>query len=78
MLCVKKPADPTTEGEGGAVDIDTILAAGIMRGLRMQDAEQMTLGMWVDYIIEWNNLNRPRDKKDDVKRRARQADFDAF
>lgn len=50
----------------------------------MQDTEVMTIGMWVDYIIEWNKLHedkRPIDKKTGNKvevHRATQADFDAF
>jgi hypothetical protein len=49
----------------------------------MQDTEIMTLGMWVDYIIEYNNMHE--SNKIDAKtgkqvktRRAVQADFDAF
>ena len=42
----------------------------------------MTLGMWVDYIIEWNKLhnnseNTKVEKKEEI-RRATQADFDMF
>jgi len=54
----------------------------------MQDADRLTLGMWVDYIIEWNNMREAARDNDDepenrtevrVKDRAAvQADFDAF
>jgi hypothetical protein len=47
----------------------------------MQDTESMTLGMWVDYIIEWNNMNEADEKKskqNQAARRATQRDFDAF
>lgn len=47
-----------------------------MRGLRMQDTEIMTLGMWIDYVIEWNNVHLADSKPE--KKRATQADFDAF
>jgi len=47
-----------------------------MRGLRMEDTKNMTLGMWVDYIIEWNNINFP--EKQGTNRRATQEDFDRF
>ena len=54
----------------------------------MQDTEDMTLGMWVDYIVEWNNMQtddgadqrqgggsvRTKPKK----RQATQRDFDMF
>lgn len=49
----------------------------------MQDAEEMTLGMWVDYIIEYNNMmsasddDRPKREKVHT-RQATQADFDRF
>ena len=42
----------------------------------MQDTEIMTLGMWIDYVIEWNNIHFPDEKR--TKKRATQADFDAF
>ena len=42
----------------------------------MQDTETMTLGMWVDYVIEWNNIHFADNKP--VKKRATQADFDRF
>ena len=47
-----------------------------MRGLRMTDTETMTLGMWVDYVVEWNNIHFSEQMLE--KRRATQSDFDAF
>ena len=47
-----------------------------MRGLRMQDTEIMTLGMWIDYVIEWNNIHLAAGEAS--KKIATQADFDAF
>lgn len=47
-----------------------------MRGLRMQDTENMTLGMWIDYVIEWNNIHMP-DSTSGIKK-ATQTDYDAF
>jgi hypothetical protein len=40
----------------------------------------MTLGMWIDFIIEWNNINNPEqeNEKREVTRRATQSDFDRF
>lgn len=91
MLYIKKLGNSVSgqsqEGAGGEneeITIDTILVAGLTRGLRMQDTEYMTLGMWVDYIIEWNEMHKDSgkiDKKTGEKvtsRRANQADFDAF
>lgn len=47
-----------------------------MRGLRMDDTERMTLGMWIDYVIEWNNIHFAPGT--DNAKRATQSDFDAF
>ena len=51
----------------------------------MQDAEYMTLGMWVDYILEWNSLQKASAPEVDTKTgervqvtRATQKDFDTF
>lgn len=55
----------------------------------MQDTEAMTLGMWVDYIIEYNNMQKEADKRykqthdrktgAKIKRRkATQSDFNNF
>ena len=68
-------------GENEEITIEKMLAAGLSRGLRMQDTEYMTLGMWVDYIIEWNEMHKDSgtvDKKTGEKvqnRKAMQADF---
>lgn len=84
MLCLKKSNSPSSgDGDGAGIDvtIETILAAGTARGLRMQDTENMTLGMWVDYIIEWNNIHDRSDKSgknQNAGRKATQKDFDAF
>lgn len=42
----------------------------------MSDADRMGLGMWVDYIIEYNNINFPEEQGH--TRRATQDDFDRF
>ena len=89
MLCNKKSL---SSGSGGAeedekvdVNIDLILVAGLDRGLRMDDTERLTIGMWIDYIVEWNNVRVRSKEKIDKKtgkpikiRRANQTDFDMF
>ena len=47
-----------------------------MRGLSMDDTERMTLGMWIDYVVEWNNIHLI--EKTEVRKKATQADYDAF
>lgn len=80
-------SDPGGYGaEEDEISIERILAAGLDRGLRMQDTELLSIGMWIDYIIEWNNIRidektrmddkagKPKEKR----RKATQADFDVF
>ena len=55
-----------------------ILRGGLLRGLQMADTERMTLGMWIGYIIVWNNMHRMESEPETKTRRATQADFDAF
>ena len=43
----------------------------------MQDTEIMTLGMWIDYVIEWNNMHLVNRRKP-IRKRATQAEYDAF
>lgn len=53
----------------GTDPIDIIMPA-------IKAAAFMTLGMWVDYITEWNNINLPHEKG--ATRKATQEDFDKF
>ena len=93
MLFVKKLSDSAEErleesaegGDDSGITTDRILIAGLTRGLRMQDAEVMTLGMWTDYILEWNEMDKEAEKqsrnksgKEETVRRATQADFNRF
>lgn len=64
-----------------AVDIDTIVLAGIERGLSMADIKEMTIGQVVDYVIAYNDRMKEaekEEKKKDKKRKATQRDIDAF
>jgi hypothetical protein len=38
----------------------------------------MTVGMILDYIQEYIDMNNPKKKKQRSKRKAKQQDFDAF
>lgn len=49
----------------------------------MDAAKDMTLGMWIDYIVEWNALHESKEETDEkgqknTKRYANQSDFDRF
>lgn len=54
-----------------------LMVRALERGLTLRDFEDLTVGMIIDYIITYNNLNANEDEEDEV-REATQADFDAF
>lgn len=73
-------SDATESKEGEAVDLDTIILAGIERGLTMADIKLMTIGEVVDFVIAYNDRMKEAEKeeKKDKKRKATQKDIDAF
>ena len=38
----------------------------------------MELGAFIDFCIEWNEANEPEKKKKEIKREARQLDWNAL
>lgn len=50
----------------------------IERGLTLPDINEMTIGMIIGYIIEYNNERLDEDDKVETIRDATQADFDLF
>ncbi len=52
------------------------MVRALERGLTVQDFETMTIGMIMDYIITYNNLND--EENNDNIAEATQADFDDF
>lgn len=49
----------------------------------MQDVRSMQIGQLVDFVIDYNDRNEPKDKsgkrrKKPTKRKATQADIDVF
>lgn len=73
-------SDTTESKKGEAVDLDTIILAGIERGLTMADIKMMTIGEVVDFVIAYNDRMKEAEKeeKKDKKRKATQKDIDAF
>jgi len=55
-----------------------LMVRALERGLTLRDFEDLTVGMIIDYIITYNNLNVNEDEEEDEVREAAQADFDAF
>ncbi len=55
-----------------------LMVRAIERGLNLHDFENMTIGMIIDYIITYNNLNIKGENEEDEAREATQEDFDKF
>lgn len=62
--------------------LNDIILAGIERGLTIQDIRKMTLGQVVDFCIDYNErqerAERAAKHPKSKKRKATQADIDAF
>ena len=65
----------TTHSPNDFPSLEKILSAGLERGLTTADAETFELGMWVDFVIEYNNVHCEDKYKVHY---ATQSDFDAF
>ena len=69
---------------GSAVDIDTVILAGLERGLTLTDIKKMQIGQVVDFVIAFNDREKQsekkkrHEKKHGKKRKATQADINAF
>ncbi|MGB4610921.1 MAG: hypothetical protein WBH77_09915 [Saccharofermentanales bacterium] len=74
-----KPKKQKQEGTNDNYKHNTmsIIAGGIRRGLTLADANIMTMGMWLDYCVEYNNMFSIAVNKSNV-RRASQADIEKF
>ena len=66
------------------IDLDTIILAGLERGLTITDIRKMQLGQVVDFVISFNNRQKKaeRQAKKEEKRgkrhRATQSEINAF
>lgn len=79
-------AEESHSESSASVDLDTIILAGLERGLTMQDIRRMQLGQVVDFCIAFNE----RHKQDEIeekpgkkrprksRRKGTQADINAF
>lgn len=57
---------------------ETIMVGALKRGISLNDFNDLTVGMIIGYITEWNNHNLSDDEKEEETRQATQADFDSF
>lgn len=75
----KKPSADDTE-----IDTDTIILAGLERGLTITDIRSMQIGQIVDFCIAFNDRQKKAEKKakyeekHGTRRRATQQDINAF
>lgn len=81
--------DGESESDGEPISLDRITIAAIDRGLTIDAIRSMELGQIVDYCLTWNEIHdesdddsarsKPSSKRKEVKKRkATQADWDAF
>ena len=85
---VKKPSEAeerTRKSESsesaGSLDVNTIILAGIERGLTITDIKKMQIGQVVDFVVDYNERQKRADReaeKKDKKRRATQNDINGF
>lgn len=64
--------------DGEPFTTDQFLALCYKCKLTRDDIEDMTIGMCIDYIFEWVEMNKPKDSSESAVRTATQADFDRF
>ncbi len=57
---------------------ETIMVGALKRGISLNDFNDLTVGMIIGYITEWNNHNLSDDERESTVREATQADFDAW
>jgi hypothetical protein len=64
-----------TNEEPAPLTVELFHVLAYQAGLHLEDLQLLTVGMVLDYIQEYIEHNKPNKEK---KRRASQADFDAF
>ena len=57
---------------------ETIMVGALKRGISLNDFNNLTVGMIIGYITEWNNHNLSDDERESAVRNATQSDFDRF
>ena len=85
---VKKPEEAeehTRKSKGNdsadGLDINTLVLAGLERGLTITDIKKMQVGQVVDFVIDYNERQKRSDReaeKKDKKRKATQSDINGF
>lgn len=78
MTTRTKASKQDSKTENAQVTTLAMIASGIRRGLTLADTDRLTMGMWIDYCIEHNNLTGVGRAEKGETRTATQADFDRF
>ena len=85
IMITNKQTEPrielTAKHEGGMRELKTtmqLIAAGISRGLTLNDCKWLTRGMWMDYITAHTRNNLPDGMTRPNVRKATQADSNIF
>ena len=53
------------------IDLNTIIMAGLERGLTMQDIRSMALGRVVDFVIDYNKRQKNAEEKAERRQKAK-------
>ena len=89
-FCQLKKLEEAEESErkrkddSASVDLNTVILAGLERGLTMTDIRRMTIGQVVDFVIDYNNRQKrseeqaKKEEKRGKKRKATQNDINSF
>ena len=72
------------KGRSAGIDIDTIILAGLERGLTLTDIKKMQIGQVVDFCVAYNERQKAAEKaqkraeKYGTRRKGTQNDINAF
>lgn len=64
--------------DGDEITTELFQVLAYQSGLKLDDLQLMTVGMVLDYIQEYIEMNDPKKEKKKRTRKATQNDFDAF
>lgn len=77
---LKKKVISSESSKQASLELTTelIMVRALERGLSLRDFEILTVGMLLDYIVEYDNLNLSDEQMKSAVIEAQQSHFDAF
>lgn len=77
---LKKKVISSESSNQASLELTTelIMVRALERGLSLRDFEILTVGMLLDYIVEYDNLNLSDEQMKSAVIEAQQSHFDAF